>query len=200
MSSDFCLIYARHPSHLPGKEGQSDGASNALPASINTNRTSTVTGSSRGGHGAAHGDVYGKMEPILIDSANSVVQRLMLYAPNTWRLLSGRYRIDAHGVLSDSVPFQRQGSIARGVLVHGRRAAEKSWCCNVERACFRGALEAVDILNGSSDQNLSFGLGWRYLFQHGTYYVLGLSKFEVIHLRNWLRPHKTILSSADFCT
>ena len=63
--------------------GKTIGMYPLLPASINTNRTSTATGSSRGGHGAAHGDVYGQMEPIFIDSATGVVQRLMSCAPNT---------------------------------------------------------------------------------------------------------------------
>ncbi len=81
--NDFSLIYLHHPSRLPGKERRSDGASSALPTSIKNNRASTVAGSSRGGHGAAHGDVYGQMESIFIDSATGVVQRLMSCSPNT---------------------------------------------------------------------------------------------------------------------
>ena len=36
-----------------------------------------------------------------------------------------KVRINAHGVLVDSLPFQGQGSIARVASVHDRRAAEK---------------------------------------------------------------------------
>ena len=66
---------------------------------------------------------------------------------------------------------------------------------HVETSSFAGfqlAFEAIDIPIKSSEQDLSFGEGWQYLFPWWRYYVLGLSKFDVFHLRKWLCLYKTI--------